>query len=107
MMFAVLGEVPQTHLQGNFYVTENSQKVRRKSLYKNEDPCSPKRIYKIKISFIPVGLVHVFLCNLVIFPILVKSLSVLIQAQPDEEFSFSFHQPVTGKERKRVSKTEL
>lgn len=42
MMFAVLGEVYQTHLQGSFYVTENSQKVREKSLQKNEDP-TPQR----------------------------------------------------------------
>lgn len=38
MMFAVLGEVSQTRLQGNFHVTESSQKVREKPLQKNEDP---------------------------------------------------------------------
>lgn len=83
MMFAVLGEVSQTHLKGNFCVTENSQKVRHKSLYKIENPT--------QIAFIPGGLVHVFLCNFSHFLILVKSFSLLIKAQPAEEFCFSFH----------------
>lgn len=44
-----------------------------------------------------------FSCATCHFPVLVKSLSLLIQAHPAEEFYVSFHQTIMGGERKRMS----
>lgn len=49
-----------------------------------------------------MGLVYVLLCQS--FSHSIKFLSLLIQAEPAEEFGFSFRHPITV-ERKGVSKT--
>lgn len=104
-MFALLGEGSQTYIYKATSILQETLRRGDTKFYIKTRTLLPKPDLQDRISFIPMGLVHIFPCSLSHFPILIKFLSLLIQAQPAGAFCFSYCHPIAGVERKRISKS--